>query len=229
MSKFCSNCGKKLSDNSKFCDNCGNQTDNFSIEERKNKKSKKKKIAIIIAGIVLIPLIICIIYTCVQRQEIESLEKKIKLSDDYNYIDMKMEDFATVLSYELAMFDVPVTSSTKYNGESWADSYRYDIELENGETIYLSSNKLNVIERIIIRGNPRDNSNYTGKVVGTITKLLVPTTTESDLDDINKNFLSEENMSEMFGEDYIYNHIKYEWFWDKVNNDWYDITISPTE
>ena len=60
-----------------------------------------------------------------------------------------------------------------------------------------------------------------------ITNLIEPSTTEEDLYLLNRNFFNDDNLNQMFGEDYTYKNLVYQWFWDKVNNEWFQITVMP--
>ena len=43
MSKYCSNCGKKLGDDSKFCDKCGESTDKQQVQEQPQQIASMKQ------------------------------------------------------------------------------------------------------------------------------------------------------------------------------------------
>lgn len=149
----------------------------------------------------------------------------LKFSKDYNYFDNSIKEFAPILINDLKDNNVKVVSYSKYYGDEWADLYRYDIRLDNGDVIYLSSEKENIIQRIIYRGNIKDTK-YTGKFLGIIARLYIKKLNASSFEKaVNSNFLSEENLNEMFGESYVYSHIKFDWF-RSSDDSFYDLTFS---
>lgn len=150
---------------------------------------------------------------------------KLKFSNDFTYFDNKMEDFASILINDLNDNSIRVVSNSKYHGDDWADLYRYDIKLDNGDIIYLTSQKDGIIQRIIYRGNINDTK-YTGKFIGTISRLFIKNLDAVSFEnEINNTFLTEENLSKMFGDSYVYSHIKFEWF-RSSDDSFYHLTFS---
>lgn len=248
MSKYCSKCGRELHDDSQFCDGCGSATNevyntnqinsqeienkeivsnqNGEIVANKNKSSTVKKIIIIaciIAGLLLFASVAAKpIYRSIRDANTRS---QIDIHAEDEYIEIDQEKFGKLLANELLSYGINVSTVHKYKGTKWADKYRFDIDLENGEKIYLTGNQENRIERIICRGDPKADKSSLGNVVGVITMLLVPSTTNDDLEKLNKTFFKYNNLNSMFGEDYRYGNLVYEWYWDKLDNTFFQITI----
>ena len=42
---------------------------------------------------------------------------------------------------------------------------------------------------------------------------------------MNETFFKYDNLNSMFGEDYRYGNLVYEWYWDSINNSFFQITI----
>lgn len=248
MSKLCRICGKELLDDSQFCDGCGtarteinNQIEtpntsysstqlNGAVTEQNNsepikKKSIRKEILITTVVILTIIFIITVPKTLYRMIRDENTRSQIQINSGDEYIEIDQEKFARLLANELQSYDIPVSKIHKYKGTKWADKYRFDIDLENGEKIYLTSNHKDTIERIICRGDPKKKESSLGNIVGVITMLLVPSTTDNDLEKLNKTFFKYDNLNSMFGEDYKYGNLVYLWYWEKVDNSFFQITI----
>lgn len=192
-------------------------------------KKKSAKKLIIIACISIAVIIIGIPFGKVIYRAIrdERTRSQIRVDKDAEYIEINQEKFGRLLANELERNDIPVATVNRYKGTEWTDKYRFDVNLENGEKVYITSNNENTIERIICRGDPKVEVSSLGNVVGVITMLLVPTTTDKDLKKMNDTFFKYDNLNSMFGEDYKYGNLVYEWYWDSINNSFFQITIMP--
>ena len=204
--------------------NTYNQNNNDKVP-----KVKKVNVITIICSILIVLIVLYIaviaakpIYRTIRDANTRS---QIDIHADDEYIEIDQEKFGRLLANELEKYNIHVSTVHRYKGTQWADKYRFDIDLENGEKIYLTGNKENRIERIICRGDPKKSSSDLGDAVGVITMLLVPSTTTSDLENLSKTFFKYDNLNSMFGEDYRYGNLVYEWYWDSIENTFFQITI----
>ena len=234
--KKCKYCQEEIDESIDCCPYCGKKQDGIVKDNQQelnketinNEKKQNNKIPMIICiGILIIVFIGSLIPIINHRSEMSKLRAEIKYGPDYEYIDTDHETFARVLADKLNKRGIKVSSIQKYKGSKWADTYRYDIELKNGEKVYLTSNNENTIERIICRGDPKSSKSSLGDVTVEITMILEPNTTSDDIDKLNNDFFDSENLNQMFGNDYRLRNLVYEWYWDSLNNEFFQVTIMP--
>ena len=146
--KECPNCKTMIDESVKYCYNCGKKQDNNAIYDEKSqslnmsKTSKQKIMNIIKIFICIIAIIIGIVAipAAFRTYNNAKTRSQITLGPNSEYIDISLKKFAKILSHDIEAQGISVSKVSKYKGSKWADKYRYDIVLKNGETIYLTSN-----------------------------------------------------------------------------------------
>lgn len=121
MTKFCSNCGKKLEENADICLNCGVLLKKNS-KPNKQKKEKKKGlpiwaiVLIIIGCIVLLPIIVIVMvgifaYNIVQDSDIDFDEYINDIVDEETTIYGTIDDTLNTNSFKITLIDSLIYSS----------------------------------------------------------------------------------------------------------------------
>ena len=149
MSKFCGNCGALLEDNATICSGCGINigVDATSMLKPKRKKSKKFKVILISALVVVIGVLGCVGY-CVADYFLDmyAIDKELSkyidgyyLCDiDYNdVIDMVPEPFVDDFKYSITKENLKKTLNNRslHFDEIYGDDISVSYEIESFDCI----------------------------------------------------------------------------------------------
>lgn len=195
-----------------------------------NEDSKIKRIVVIIISIWVIVLMLVMFnhffvndYTVtVNGEKINTTKIELKMSPDYKYFDNKPKDFIAVIINDFRHNSIEVKDVLECENDNY--SYCSKIMFDNDDELYVLGFDEDNFERLVFTGL---DFKYAGKVLGTISRLYIKNLNAKQFEDeINRTFLSYENLKRDNGLSYVFSHMKFDWSRDGYT---YSLTFSVTK
>ena len=211
-----------------------NRKKNNNIENKKLIKKIWFKILLIVCLIIILIASLIFINVWINKKRYQNdldrvTKTKTMISNDYKYFDNNIEDLSFVINFYLKTDEIKVSKNSMCSDDEkrMVDTNNcHKIELDNNDSLYISSPKKNKIDKLIYSGNT-SRLKYPGKVIGEILLIYSSNINNDDILKMNEEFFTLENFDRNIGLGFVFNHIKFDYI--KMDNNNFNIIMRPTE